>query len=172
MSAASREKLNSAPISEVLLMLLSHLRPALADAGLALSGDANQELAAALANGAPHGRREALIRTLTALVDESLHALQAGWGQDFADALGAEVSAPSAWETTAEYLAQANLKAELETRIVTGSALLVAAGRGEYAKFLQDVIKQDAGAMDVDAIVAGRVLRHVDAAGSAPPPKA
>ena len=172
MSDRSREQLNSAPVSEVLLMLLSHLRSALADAGLALSGAANQELAAALANGDPHPSREALIKTLTALVDDSLKALQAGWGQDFAAALGAEVSGPSAWETTAEYLALANQKAELETRIVTGSALLVAAGRGEYAMHLQDVIKQDAGALDVDAIVAGRILRHVDAAGSAPPPKA
>ena len=172
MASRPREKLNKAPISEVLLMLLSHLRAALADAGLALSGDANRELAAALASGDPHPSREALTTTLTALVDDSLKALQAGWNLDFAAALGADASALGAWETTAEYLELANKKAELETRIVTASALLVAAGRGEYAQHLQDVIAQDAGAMDVDAIVAGRILQHIDAAGPASPSKA
>ncbi len=172
MASSPREKLNKAPISEVLLMLLSHLRAALADAGLALSGDANRELAGALASGDPHPSREALITHLTALVDGSLNALQAGRDLDFAAALGAEASALGAWETTAEYLELANKKAELETRIVTGSALLVAAGRDEYARYLWDVIAHDAGAMDVDAMVAGRVLQHIDAAGPAPPSKA
>lgn len=171
MSATTRDTLNNAPIHEVLRMLLSHLRADLIDAGLALSGDAIPELAGALASGEPHASRKALKRTLTLLVNDSLDALQAGWGLDFAAALGAEAGALGPWETTADYLELANNKAELETRIVTGSALLVTAGRGEYAKFLLEVIKHDAGALDVDAIVANRILRQIGSAGPAPSSK-
>ena len=172
MSATPRETLYRAAIGDILLILLSHLRAALAADGLALSGDAQRELSRALASGDPHADRETLIANLTALVDEGLQKLKAGWGQDFAAALHADISAPGAWETTAEYLELANEKAELENRIVTGSALLVAAGRGEYARYLQDVIAHDAGAMDVDATVASRVLQHTGAVGPGPPFKA
>ena len=161
MASTPADKLNSAPISEVLLLLLSHFREILADGGLALTHDTSRELARALASAEPHAAMDALMSILAELVEASLGELQTRWQLDFAAALRADMSSIGGWETTAEYLELANDKVAVETRIAGGSALLVAAGRHEYAANLIDVIEVDAGAMDIDAVVAKRVLLHV-----------
>ena len=67
------------------------------------------------------------------------------------------------WESTADLLSIANDKAIAEQEIVIASALLVACGRSEYASYLIDVIEDDAGLMDVDAVIARRILLHIGA---------
>ena len=169
MASTPTVKLNRVPVSEVLLVLLRHFRQILADGGLALTDDTSRELARALASGEPHAAMDALVSILTELVEASLGELETRWQLDFAAALRADMSSIGGWETTAEYLELANDKAELETRIAGGSALLVAAGRSKYAANLVDVIEYDAGALDIDAVVAKRVLLHVSGVdGSGP----
>ena len=169
MASTPTVKLNRVPVSEVLLVLLRHFRQILADGGLGLTEDTSRELARALASGEPHAAMDALMLILAELVEASLGELQTRWQLDFAAALRADMSSIGGWETTAEYLELANDKAELETRIAGGSALLVAAGRSQYAANLIDVIEYDAGALDIDAVVAKRVLLHVSGVdGSGP----
>ena len=100
-------------------------------------------------------------RAIADRVDSRLEALQARWDLDFAASLRADMAAIGPWRTTADFLTLANDKADAETDIALGSALLLAAGRRKYARYLLDALAHDAGAFDVDAAIARRVLLHI-----------
>ena len=163
------EKLSRAPLCEIFLLLLQHFRASLADAGLTLGADEARALAAALAAGRTNATTQAVAQHIAGLVDERLSALQARWQVDFAGSLRATMADIGPWRTTADYLALANAKAEAETGIALGAALLTATGRRDYAPRLLDVIAYDDGANDIDAIIARRILLHVSGVSGAQP---
>lgn len=167
MPDTAAEGLNRAPLGEIIFILLQHFRVCLADAGLSLGADEARELAAMMAAGRPHAKAEAVTRDIAARVDGCLDALQSRWQLDFAASLRADMAAVGPWRTTAEFLELANAKAEAETDIALGSALLVSAGRLEYAPYLLDALEHDAGAFDIDAVVARRILSHISGIDSA-----
>ena len=119
-----------------------------------------------LAAKAESAESEAAIDALKALVDANLDTLWRRWRLDFAASLAADVTALDDWETTADLLQLANDKAESEKRIVVGAALLTAFGVADYASFLRQVIAHDAGLMDIDAVIAKRVLEARDPAST------
>lgn len=154
------EKLDNLPFVNILLIPLDYFRPALVEQGISLwAGDARQ-VAEALAAGRRRGKAEQVIAALADIVDAQLALLQDRWGLDLASALRAEMSAIGTWRTTAEYIELANIKAEAESQIVLGAALLVAAGRHEYADCLIDALEYDSGESDVDTAIARRALLH------------
>lgn len=131
------------------------------DAGLSLGTDEARALAGAIAAGQWRAKAESVTTRVADLVDGRLDALQSRWQIDFATSLGADMAAIGPWRTTAEFLALANDKADAETDIALGSALLAAAGRREYARYLLDALEHDAGAFDIDATIARRILLHI-----------
>jgi len=155
------EELIRASLGEIIFILLQHFHDALVEAGLSPGAGEARELAEAIAAGQRHIKTEAVLRTIADMVDAYLAGLQSRWQINFAASLGADMAAIGPWRTTAEFLELANDKAEAETGIALGSALLVAAGRREYAPFLLDVLDNDAGAFDIDATIARRILLHV-----------
>lgn len=167
MSESPAEGLNRAPLGEVIFILLQHFRPSLSEAGLNLGTDEARALAGVIAAGETHAKADALTRHISDLVDGRLDALRARWRLDFAGALRAGMADIGPWRTTAEFLDLANDKAATETDIALGSALLVAAGHRDYAPYLLDVIEQDGGACDIDAIIARRILLHISGGAGA-----
>ena len=161
MPASPAERLDKAPLSEVILMLLQYFRAYLAENNLTLGADEARELAQALAAGQRHVRVETLTGTIAKLVDGCITSLRVRWQMDYPTALRAELSDIGPWQSTAEFLELANDKAEAETQIALGAALLVADRRSEYAPYLINVIEYDAGALDLEATVARRLLLHV-----------
>lgn len=155
------EGLSRAPLSEIIFILLQHFRDPLADAGLSLGADDARELAVAIAAGQGHAKANSVMQAVAARVDGHVDALQMRWQVDFAASLRADMTAIGPWRSTAEFLELANDKAEAETDIALGSALLVAGGRREYALYLLDAHAHDAGAGDIDAAIARRILLHV-----------
>ncbi len=153
--------LQRAPLGEIIFMLLQHFRACLADAGLTLGADEARELAGDFAAGRPQAKADPVTQAIAARVDGCLDALQSRWRLDFAASLRADMADIGPWRTTAEFLELANDKVEAETDIVLGSALLAAAGRREYGRYLLDALAHDAGAFDIDAIIARRVLLHI-----------
>lgn len=161
MPDTAAEGLNRAPLGDIIFILLRHFRDALADAGLTLDADEARELAGAIADRRLHPKSQAVTETVAARVDSCLAELQSRWQLDFAASLRADMTAIGPWRSTAEFLELANVKAEAETDIALGSALLVAGGRREYARYLLDALEHDAGAVDIDAVIARRVLLHI-----------
>ncbi len=155
------EGLSRAPLSEVILILLQHFRASLAEAGLRLGHDEARELAGTIALGQRHVKSDSVTQHIADRVDGHLAKLQSRWQIDFAASLRADMAAIGPWRTTAEFLELANDKAEAETSIVLGSALLAAAGRRDYAPYLLDALEFDAGALDIDGAIARRILLHI-----------
>ena len=167
MTSKPADKLGNAPFSDVLLLLLGQFQGLLAERGLNLNAGEARLLAQAAADSQPQEKSAALNRILARLVNESLDELEQRWRLDFAASLSADMNGIGHWETTAEFLETANDKLNAELRISAGSALLTAGGRLEFARYLCDLIKHDAGVMDVDALIAKRVLLHVSAVDGA-----
>ena len=151
MPESAAATLSQAPVCEIIAILLQHFRPVLAEASLTLGADEARELARAFSAGQPHVKAEPVTRAIADRVDSRLEALQARWDLDFAASLRADMAAIGPWRTTADFLTLANDKADAETDIALGSALLLAAGRRKYARYLLDALAHDAGALDVDA---------------------
>ncbi len=161
MPASPADRLGKAPLSEIILVLLQYFHAPLAENDLTLGAEEARELAQALSSGRRRLRADALTQTIANLVDDCLTTLRVRWRMDFPTALRAELSDIGPWQSTAEFLELANDKAEAETQIALGAALLVATGRSEYTPYLINVIDHDAGASDLEATVARRVLLHV-----------
>lgn len=163
MSSDKLDRLAEAPLAEVLLLLLRQLDGALAQRGLSVTASESRDYAVALAAGERPEYVKDLGAVLVALVEENLMTLRDRLSVDFAGSLAADISKMAVWESTADLLSIAEEKAKAEQEILIASALLVACGRSEYARYLVDVIEDDAGVMDVDAVIARRILLHVGA---------
>lgn len=161
MAAEPARNLATASLGDISLLLLRHFQPQLIERGFPLPSANLPALATALAAGQRPDKADAIAHELTPLVEASLALLGTRWGLSFAQSLRADAGDVAAWRTTADLLALANDKAEAETCIALGAALLSVLGRRDYARCLVAVIERDAGAGDADARIAGRVLRHI-----------
>jgi hypothetical protein len=151
----------AAPLDELLAVLLRQFRRLLLAHGLPLSDADAAAIAAALARQDRSDPRMDRLRTaLVALVEESEGVL-AGMGLTFAHALRAGMDDVQGWETTADFLALAEQKANAELRISAGSSLLVLLGEPHFADHLRAVRDRAAetGQPDLDSVIAERVLQ-------------
>lgn len=158
------QPLRTAPVSELVALLLKQFKRLLADKDITLTTDtisAISEAAAQRATTIPQAT--ALQTALVTLVEESQTVLQERFSMTFEQALAADMSAVGGWETTAEFLDIANHKSNAELRISTGSSLLTFIGDTHFVEHLWTVISDDAGAWDVDASFAQRALCHLAA---------
>lgn len=160
MSSGTLEALDKAPLQEILQLLLAQLDAALTQRGHHLSDSESRDLISALAAGERPQCVKDLSAALIALVEDSLKTLRLRFALDFAGSLAADVTQMADWESTADLLTIANEKAQAEQTVVIASALLVACGRIEYVTHLIEVIEDDAGAQDIDAVIARRILRQ------------
>ena len=158
----------AAPLDELLTVLLRQFKRLLLGKGLPLSDADAADVAAAIARrDQPDERMIRLRAALVALVEES-EAVLAQLGLTFAASLRAEIVDLPGWETTADFLALAEQKANAELRISTGSALLVLLGERRFGAHLDTVIDHalEIGQPDLDSIIAERALQasHEDGA--------
>ena len=123
--------------------------------------DEARELAGAMDSGKGHAKADPATHRIAEIVDSRLAELQSRWRIDFPTSLRADMTSIGTWRSTAEFLELANDKAVAETDIVLGSALLAAAGRRGYAPYLLDALEFDAGAFDIDGVIARRILLHI-----------
>ncbi len=166
MSSEALEKLAQAPLQEILDLLFRQLEGALTRRDQSLGAKPSRDLIAALAAGETPGSVNALAVVLISIVEDKLKMLRDLLSVDFAGSLAADITQGADWESTADLLSIANEKAGAEQAILIASALLVACGKSEYASYLIDAIEADAGALDVDAVIARRILLHVGAIDS------
>jgi len=161
----------AAPLDELLTVLLRQFKRLLLSKGLPLSdADAAQIAATLVRRDPPDERMERLRPALIALTEESETVL-AGLGLSFPAALRTEVADMPGWETTADFLALAEEKANAELRISTGSALLVLLGERRCGAHLAAVLDRAAetGQIDLDTIIAERALQTASGASPANP---
>lgn len=95
------------------------------------------------------------------IVQESITLLDKKFSLSFEQALKtSDISAVADWETTADFLEIANEKSNAELRISAGCSLMAFLGDVSLADYLLTVIQVDAGANDVEAMIAKRALSH------------
>jgi hypothetical protein len=151
------EQYARAPLNELLALLLRQWKRPLAGVGITITDADAAALAQAMVRGTDDARLPALREALTSLVRES-HDVLSTYGLTFADSLNTNIGDLSGWETTADFLALAEIKSNAELRISTGSALLVALGDRAFAPALTALVER--GVLDLDSAVAKRVLEY------------
>lgn len=155
------DKLNDAPLDDLIRVLMSQFKRLLADHGTTLTADETLAVSRAIASGDDHPKLADIRAIMKTLVQDSLDLLDLRWNLSFEKSLYADMNDIGAWDSTAEFLDIANEKSNAELRVSAGSALLVAMGEGDYVPYLLQVIKYDNGVMDVDAMFAKRALLHL-----------
>jgi hypothetical protein len=146
----------SAPLGDLLAILLRQYRRPLATHGVHLTDAEAEAMARDIAARAPLDDKATAIRgALLGLIAESVQVL-AQWKLTFAQSLDAQMTDIPGWESTAEFLDIANEKANAELRISTGAALLTALGDTRHAPALLALVER--GEYDLDAVIARRVL--------------
>lgn len=163
MPSVTREELANAPLQEILHLLFRQLDSPLTQRATSLGANPSQVLLAALEAGEAPDSVKDLATALIALLEDNLKILRQRLSVDFAGSLAADITQLTNWESTADFLSIANEKAQAEQEIVIAAALLVACGSIEYASYLIETLEADAGALDVDAVIARRMLLHVGA---------
>lgn len=155
-----------APLDELLTVLLRQFRRPLLGAGFPLSDADAAQIAAAMARrDPPDARMDRLRVALSQLVGES-EAVLAGLGLTFTASLRTEMGDLPGWETTADFLALAEQKANAELRISAGSSLLVLLGERRFGAHLATVMDHAAetGQPDLDTVIAERALQAASGA--------
>lgn len=164
------ENLDKAPTADLIVLLLKQFKPLLVRQGIALNTAEERALAELAAGHHPLPENGAKIcAALISLIEESLALLRERWNFSYAESLRAEMESIGGWETTAEFLEIANEKSNAELRISGGSSLLALLGERRFANFLLDVLAQDGGVNDIDAVFARRALLHLTQVDSAAP---
>ncbi|MCC6616625.1 MAG: hypothetical protein IT320_24340 [Anaerolineae bacterium] len=148
--------LANAPLDDLLKILLRQYRRPLASHGVELSDADIDSLAADISTRAPETPSRANLRVaLVAAVAES-EAVLARWNLTFEQALTTGMDRIPGWETTAEFLAIAEEKANAELRIAVGAALLAALGDVRHADKLIALYAHDPH--DPEAQIGKRLL--------------
>ncbi|MBI5666404.1 MAG: hypothetical protein HZC41_00230 [Chloroflexi bacterium] len=147
------------PFDHLIATLLKQFKRPLAAHGVTLTDAEAQQIGQAVA--ARQSSDETVARVRAALVEviAESEAVLARWGLSFAESLQTGVDALPGWESTAEFLALAEEKANAEIRIGAGAALLAALGDLRYANYLFQQIERAPD--EVEAIIARRVLFFV-----------
>ncbi|MFO7321304.1 MAG: hypothetical protein DIU68_006215 [Chloroflexota bacterium] len=147
----------SAPLEDLLALLLRQFRRPLATLGIELTeADIRSITAGVLARKPADSRAQAVRDGLIQLVTESEQVL-AQWNLTFEQAMETTMDQMPGWESTAEFLEIANIKSNAEIRIAAGAALVAALDDFRYAGYLLYLAARNDG--DVDSAVARRVLQ-------------
>lgn len=150
------DRLQNAPLHDLLVILLRQYKRLLDTSGVTLSEADIRSIADHIIQHQPPDTREQTIRdALAQLVSESLDVL-GRWNLTFEQALHTEMSAMPGWESTAEFLEVANEKGNAELRIASASVLVTALGDWRYVPHLFTVIAHNPD--DLEALTARRVL--------------
>lgn len=159
----AENKLMKAPFADIVTILLTQFKRLLDERGLSLTKAQINGLGTSAERKQFHDIEQSnTIRALLIeLLEESLAILRDQFGFTFAQSIQADMSDVAGWETTADFLERANQKSNAELRISAGASLLVALGDMRYSDILLTVIAVDAGAKDIDATLAIRVLSHM-----------
>jgi hypothetical protein len=154
------DALHSAPVSDLVVLLLKQFRRLLNQHDISLTTAQMEQIGAQVASGTHAPDAVALVAALHALVAESESVLRDRFDLSYAQSLASDMNSIGGWETTADFLEIANHKSNAELRISAGASLLVFLGDTRYAEHLFTAIADDAGMMDVDAMFAKRALSH------------
>ena len=146
----------SAPLADLLGILLRQYRRPLASSCVELSDTQADALALALAARLPQDDQAQAIRGALPALIEASEGVLARLKLTFPQSLDVEMGEIPGWESTAEFLEIANEKANAELRISTGAALLTALGDRQYSPELLALVER--GEDDLDAVIARRVL--------------
>lgn len=155
------QALKAAPLADLVVLLLKQFKRILDQQGLVLTVPEMEALGTSAENRQAHESVERLKGVLEQLIEESLGVLRAQFQLSFIESLATDMNSIGGWESTAEFLEIANIKANAELRISVGASLLAFFGDKRYADLLLAVIAYDAGAWDVDAMFAKRALSHL-----------
>jgi hypothetical protein len=157
----NNQALLTAPLAELVVLLLKQFRRLLQDNGVTLSTQDMDAIAQSSAQHTPTHQHSALVEALIALVDESEQELMTRFNMSFTQALASDMQTIKGWETTAEFLELANHKSNAELRISAASTLLVFLEDRRKVAHLWVVITEDDGLQDVEALLAQRAICHV-----------
>jgi hypothetical protein len=149
-----RAPYETAPLDELLALLLRQLRRPLLSQGVTLTDAECAALARDILSGQPADHAEVIRRALLELTRES-EAVLARWNLTYGQSLDTPMERIPGWETTAEFLDIANEKSNAELRIAACAALLVALGDPTYAETLRLLAER---APDLETVIARRVL--------------
>jgi hypothetical protein len=156
----NNQALLTAPLAELVVLLLKQFRRLLQDKGLTLSTQDMDAIAQSSVHHTPTTQHNALVEALVVLVDESEQELRTRFEMNFAQALASDMQTIEGWETTAEFLELANHKSNAELRISAASTLLVFLDDRRKVAHLWAVIAEDNGLQDVEALLAQRAICH------------
>jgi hypothetical protein len=161
MSANPARPLLTAPVEDLLNLLVRQFARLLHEQDVALTTEHSDAIIQAAASHQPlPPGGDAVVEALARLVTESEQELQTRFSLDFATALKTTMNDIDGWQTTADFLEMANYKSNAELRISAGSALLLLLDDSRFAHHALTVIVHDGGVMDVDATIARRALCH------------
>ena len=154
---ARQSAFNTAPMNELLSVLLRQFKRPLANFDVDLTPQAVTDISEQIAQRQPLTDAAMTIRDgLIQVVVES-----EAWFSDhdltFQKSLQTEMGDMPGWETTAEFLDLANEKSNAELRVAGASALVLALGDRQYADYLLFLL-ENPQLDDVNAIMAKRIL--------------
>ena len=134
----------TAPMQDILYVVLRQLRRPLASKGVDISDAEAQNLAAARIAGEALARPE-LIAALLAVIEES-EAVLAALGLTYVKSLDTDMATLGGWETTADFIDLAERKSNAELRITLAAGMALAYGQEQrYLRYLMHTAKGDYG---------------------------
>jgi hypothetical protein len=116
----------SAPMQDILYVVLRQLRRPLLSKGVDISDAEAQALATARLNGQPLARPE-LLPALAQVIEES-EVVLAGLGLTYLQSLATDMNTLGGWETTADFIELAERKSNAELRITLAAGMALAYG--------------------------------------------
>lgn len=155
------------PFDQLITTLLKQFKRPLAAHGVTFADAEAQAIGKAVSSRESLPESAQAIRPALAAVIAESEAVLRQWGLSFAQSLRTGMDALSGWESTADFLALAEEKANAEIRIGAGAGLLAALGDLRYADYLVDQIQTAPD--ETEAVIARRVLLFLTGADPATP---
>jgi hypothetical protein len=153
------EILNSAPLEDLLTILLRQYKRLLGERGIELTEAQISRIAQGIVSQtSPNPEALAVRDALIPLVAES-EALLARWNLTFEQSLKTPMTDMPGWESTSDFLEIANEKANAELRIASASTLIAALGDLRYIAYLRQAIAHDPD--EIESVAARRVLQMI-----------
>jgi hypothetical protein len=155
------------PFDQLVTTLLKQFKRPLASYGVALADAEAQVIGKAVSSRDSLPESVQVIRDALVVVIAESEAVLSQHGLTFAQSLKTGMDMLPGWESTADFLALADEKANAEIRIGAGSALLAALGDLRYADNLFDQLENAPD--EAEAAIARRVLLFLSGADATTP---
>lgn len=154
-------QLSTAPLAELISLLFQQFKKPFVEHDIDTSPEALHRLtdAAAVHQSPPDG--DTIRNLLHTIIQESEATLRNDFGFTFAESLQKTMNDVTGWTSTAEFIDRANTKSTAELRISTAALLLAFLGDATFVPHIRTVLADDAGAEDVDGVLAMRALQHL-----------